>query len=173
MPIVHEINSSFEYDTTINVSGVFLGISKAFDKVWYEGVLFKLKTYGVNGKMLTLLTNYLHECYQRAVLHEQISSLELVKSGVPQGSILGLLSFLICINDLLDNIEFNCKVFADDTSLFYNVFDKHVSRATLNKGLELKALSILFFPFYVGEWNKLDNTIRDVESIKQFKSMFM
>ena len=101
--------------------------------------------------MLTLLANYLHERYQRVVLHEQTSSLELVKSGVPQGSILGLLSFLIYINDLLDNLEFNCKVFDDDTSLFYNVFDKHVSRATLNKDLELKALSILFFPFCVGE----------------------
>ena len=137
LSIVHEINSSFDCDPTIDVSGVFLDISKAFDKVWHEGILFKLKTYGVNGEVLTLLTNYLYERYQRVVLNGQTSSWELVKSGVPQGSILGPLFFLIYINDLPDNLEFNCKIFADDTSLFYKVFDKHVSRATLNKDLEL------------------------------------
>ena len=87
--------------------------------------------------MLTLLTNYLHDSYQRVVLNGQTSSWELVKSGVSQGSLLGPQFFLIYINDLPDNVESNCKIFADDTSLFYRVFDKHVSRATLNKDLEL------------------------------------
>ena len=87
--------------------------------------------------MLTLLINYLHERYQRVVLNGQTSSWELVKSGVLQGSILGPLLFLIYINDLPDNLKSNCKIFADDTSLFYNAFDNHVSRATLNKDLEL------------------------------------
>ena len=137
MSIVHEINSFFDCDPTIDVSGVFLDISKAFDKVWHEGILFKLKTYGVNSEVLTLLTNYLHERYQRVLLNGQTSSWELVKSGVPQGSVLGPLLFLIYINDLPDNLKSNCKIFADDTSLFYKVFDKHVSRATLNKDLEL------------------------------------
>ena len=66
-------NSSFDCDPTIDVSGVFLYISKAFDKVWHEGVLFKLKTYGVHGEVLTLLTNYLHERYQRVLLNGQTS----------------------------------------------------------------------------------------------------
>ena len=87
--------------------------------------------------MLTLLANYLHERYQRVLLNGQTFSWELVKSGVPQGSVLGPLFFLIYINDLPDNLESNCKIFADDTFLFYKVFDKHVSRATLNKDLEL------------------------------------
>ena len=105
--------------------------------LWHEGILFKLKTYGVNGEVLTLRTNYLHERYQRVVLNGQISSWELAKSGVPQGSILGALFFVIYINDLPDNLESNCKIFADDTSLFYEFFDKHISCATLNKDLEL------------------------------------
>ena len=87
--------------------------------------------------MLTLLTNYWRERYQRVLLNGQTFSWELVKSGVPQGSALGPIFFLIYINDLPDNLESNCKIFADDTSLFYKVFDKHVSRATLNKDLEL------------------------------------
>ena len=83
--------------------------------------MFKLKTYGINGEVLTLLTNYLHECYQRLVLSGQTSSWELVKSGVPQGSVLGPLLIVIYINDLPDNLESNCKIFADDISLFYKV----------------------------------------------------
>ena len=88
--------------------------------------------------MLTLLTNYLHERFQRVVLNEQTSLWKLVKPGVPQGSVFGPLFFLIYINDLSDKLESNCKIFADDTSLFYKVLDKHVSHATLNKELELK-----------------------------------
>ena len=56
---------------------------------------------------------------------------------MPQGSVLGPLLFLIYINDLPDNLKSNGKIFADDNSLFYKVFDKHVSRVTLNKDLEL------------------------------------
>ena len=88
LSIVHEINSSFDCDPTIDVSGVFLDISKTFDKVWHEGILFNFKIYGVNGEVLTLLTNYLYECYQRVLLNRQTSSWELVKSGVLQGSVL-------------------------------------------------------------------------------------
>ena len=118
MCIVHEINSSFDCDPIIDVSGVFLDICKVFDKVWHEGILFKLKTYGVNGEVLTLLTNYLHECYQRVLLNGRTSSWELVKSGVPQQFVLDPLLFLIYKNDLPDNLKSNSKIFADDTSLF-------------------------------------------------------
>ena len=102
----------------------------------HEEILDKMKTYGVNGKVLTLLTNYyLLERYQRVILNGQTSSWELIKSGVPQVSVLGHLS--VFISQLLDNLESNCNILADDTSLFYKVFDKHVSRATLSKHVQL------------------------------------
>ena len=95
LSIVHEINSSFDYDLTQDVRGVFLDISKAFDKVWHEGLLHKLEMYGVKEDVLNLLRNYLHERCQRVVFNGQTSSWELIKFGVPQGSALGLLMFLI------------------------------------------------------------------------------
>ena len=80
--------------------------------------MYKLETYGVKGEVLNLLRNYLHERDQRVVLNGQTSSWELIKSGVPQGSVLGPLMFLIYINHLPDNIQSTCKIFADATSLF-------------------------------------------------------
>ena len=62
---------------------MFLDISKAFDKVWYEGLIFKLQTYGINGKLLNLMQDYLLSQQQRVSLNGQTSSWEKVLAGVP------------------------------------------------------------------------------------------
>ena len=74
LSIIHDINSSFDCDLTMDVRGIFLDIPKAFDKAWHERLLFKSKTYGVKGELLNLLRNYFHERNQRIVLNVQISS---------------------------------------------------------------------------------------------------
>ena len=116
--------------------GVFLDISKAFDKVWHDSLTFKLKTYGIEGELLSLLENYLQNPEQRVVLNGQTSAWRKIYSGVPQGSVLGPLLFLIYINDLPDELTSICKIFADDTSLFSKVLNINESANDLNFGLE-------------------------------------
>ena len=88
------------------------------NKVWHEGLLFKLKQNGISGNVLNVITDFLYQRKQRAFLNGQHSFWTNVQAGVPQGSILGPLFFLIYINDLSDGLTSNSKLFADDTSLF-------------------------------------------------------
>ena len=136
LSIIHEIQSAFDENPTVDVKGVFLDISKAFDKVWHDGLIFKLKSYGVEGGLLFLIKNYLHNREQRVVLNGQTSEWRKIKAGVPQGSVLGPLLFLIYINDLTDGITSICKIFADDTSLFSKVLDVNKSVNELSSDLE-------------------------------------
>ena len=122
---VREIQTAFDENPTVDVRGVFLDISKAFDKNWHDGIIFKLKAYGVEGELLSLLKNYLENREQRVVLNGQTSEWRKIMSGVPQGSVLGPLLFLIYINDLPDGINSLCKIFADNTSFFSKVYDIH------------------------------------------------
>ena len=115
---LHDIYESFDCNPPTNIRGTFLDISKAFDKVWHEGLIFKLKTYGAEGNLLMLLENYLTDRQQRVVLNGRTSSWHNVYAGVPQGSVLVPLLFLIYINDLPDGLTSMCKIFEDDTSLF-------------------------------------------------------
>ena len=96
---------------------MFLDISKASDKVWHEGIIFKLKCNGISGNLLNLFGNLLNR-FQRVVLNGNESNWTSLKAGVPQGSVLGPLLFLIYINDLTDNISSDMRLFADDSSLF-------------------------------------------------------
>ena len=96
------------------VRHVFLDMSKAFDKVRHEGLLFKLKQNGISGQILNLLTSDLDKRKQRVLLNGCESHWAIVESGVPQGSVLGPLLFLIYINDLEKGIKSKINFFADD-----------------------------------------------------------
>ena len=113
--ITHDFYQSF--DDGLETRDVFLDISKVFDKVWHEGLLFKLKQNGISGNLLNVITDFLYQRKQRVVLVGQHLSWTNIEAGVPQGFILGPLFFLIYINDLFDGLISNPKLFADDTSL--------------------------------------------------------
>ena len=134
LAITHEIYKSF--DDGFEVRGVFLDISKAFDKVWHEGLIFKLKQNGISGNLLNLLCDFLRNRKQRVLLNGQISDWSDVRAGVPQGSMLGPLLFLIYINDLSEGLPSNAKLFADDTSLFSVIHDSNTSALELNSDLK-------------------------------------
>ena len=134
LSITHEIYSSF--DDVFEVRSVFLDISKAFDKVWHEGIIFKLQQNGISDDLLNILSDFLRNRKQRVTLNGQSSSWTDVNAGVPQGSVLGPLLFLIYINDLPDGLSSNAKLFADDTSLFSVVHDINTSTIELNSDLK-------------------------------------
>ena len=117
--------------TLVDMKGLFLDISKAFDKVWHKGLLFKLSLYGISGNLLKLLRDFLYYHKQRVVWNGQNSSWENNNAGVPQGSVLGRLLFLIYSKGLSNGVFSNSKLFADETSLFSVVNDTWSSPATL------------------------------------------
>ena len=122
---VREIQTAFDENPTVDVRGVFLDISKAFDKNWHDGIIFKLKVYGVEGELLLRLKSFLKNREQRVALNGQTSEWRKIMFGVPQGLVLGPLLFLLYINDLPDGINSLCKIFADNTSFFSKVYDIH------------------------------------------------
>ena len=153
LSVVHDIYASFDCNLPRDVRGVSLDISKAFDRVWHEGLIYKIKSIGVTGLPLELIQSFLSHRFQRVVLNGQSSRWLPVTAGVPQGSILGPLLFLIYINDLSNNLSSTAKLFADDTSLFSVVNDVNLSEFHLNSDLKKylnglingKYLSILIF----------------------------
>ena len=95
LSLTHDTFTSFDND--VEVSGVFLDISKAFDKVWLDKLIYKLKQNGIKDKLLCLLIDFLKNRQQRVVLNGKPSSWTKVNAGVPQGSILGHLLFSTCL----------------------------------------------------------------------------
>lgn len=136
LSITHEIFKSFDVNPSLDTRGVFLDISKAFDRVWHEGLIHKLKSYGISGSLLSLLRDFLSDRQQRVILNGQASVWKQILAGVPQGSILGPLLFLIFINDLPANLDSIVKIFADDTSLFSIVLDPLRTSNILNSDLQ-------------------------------------
>jgi hypothetical protein len=94
-----------------------LDISKAFDKVWHKDLLFKLERLGIRDSLLSWIKSYLTNRKQQVVIDGNMSDWKDIEAGVPQGSVLGHLLFLVYINDITDNIQSTCFLYADDTSL--------------------------------------------------------
>ncbi|CAB3996921.1 RNA-directed DNA polymerase from mobile element jockey [Paramuricea clavata] len=118
--VLHYIGSILDSGKQTDI--IFMDMSKAFDKVSHTALINKLQQYNIGGPLLQWFTSYLHDCQQRVTTLGATSSKKTVCSGVPQGSILGPILFLLYVNDLPDAVT-NSTVacFADDTKIFRRI----------------------------------------------------
>ena len=96
-------------------SSCSIDISKAFDRIWQAGLLNKLKSYGISGQILGLISFFLSNRRLQVVLDGKPPQESLVSAGVPQGSILGPTLLLLYINDLPDDVICDIAIYSDDT----------------------------------------------------------
>ena len=102
---------------------IYLDFQKAFDKVPHQRLIRKLKSHGMGSSIINWIEHWLTDRRQRVVVAGEVSSWKSVLSGVPQGSVLGPILFLVYINDLEEGVTGIILKFADDTKLFRKVKD--------------------------------------------------
>ena len=119
---IKEIMDSGDY-----ALGIYLDLKKAFDTVDHKILLEKLDHYGIRGHANKLIQSYLSERKQYTVINEAKSNVDIVNVGVPQGSVLGPLFFLLFINDIFNCVDIDdLTLFADDTSVL--IRDSNLNR---------------------------------------------
>ena len=105
-----------------------MNISKDFDRIWHDGLLYKLKLLGICGRYYNLIQSFLNNRHQRVLLNGQPSQWPLAEASVPQCSYLDQLLLLVYINDLPQGLRCDPKVFAD-TSLFTSITSQILTRS--------------------------------------------
>ena len=132
-------------ETKVDIDVIYLDFSKAFDTVPHQRLINKLKTYGIDGNILNWIASFLKDRQQRVRVNNSFSNFEPVLSGIPQGSILGPVLFIIFINDLPDVVSSTCKIFADDTKIYGPSSNNSIIQSDLLKLLEWSDLWQLKF----------------------------
>ena len=134
--LIHTYHSFCEaVESGIEVRVVFCDVSKAFDRVWHRGLLYKLSCIGCSNPVVKWFSSYLFGRRQRVVINGGSSDWPLIRAGVLQGSILGPLLFLIYINDIVKDIGSALRLFADDTSLYIVVDSPETEAGIINTDL--------------------------------------
>ena len=132
--LYHVLGEALDNNKKVRV--VFGDISKAFDRVWHAGLLTNLSSIGITGQLNNWFSNYLSGRAQRVVLGSEQSDLMPIKAGVPQGSVLGPILFLVYINDIADELECRVSLFADDNILYIFADTVDECANVLNRDLE-------------------------------------
>ena len=131
--ITHIIFSPFHSNCSFEGRGVFFDLSKAFDRVWHDGLLYKGKSNETEGKLFKFIESLLNIIIMSTSCSQQSSSVwKSVPAGVPQCSVLGL---LLLLNDLPLGLTTDIKLFTDDISLFSVANNASVSASSLNNEL--------------------------------------
>ena len=110
-----------QIDQGLPIDVIYMDFAKAFDSVPHKRLLLKLSAYGIRGKLLDWIGSFLIGRKQRVTVNGVSSKWSQVSSGVPQGSVLEPLLFLVFINDLPEAVNSNKEIFADDTKLYREV----------------------------------------------------
>ena len=125
------------------IIGIFLDLSKAFDTIDHHILIHKLSNYGIRGIILSWFKHYLSNRKQFVTFRSKNSSRTHVTCGVPQGSILGPLLFLVYMNDITKSSNLlNFILFADDTNIFHS--HKYINTLVETLNNELKRVSLWF-----------------------------
>jgi len=137
--LINIVNNTYKnLDNTEESALIFLDQSKAFDRIYHGGLMAKLESIGLYGPLLNLMNDYLHNRKICVSIDGNKSKWFRVTAGVPQGSILGPLLFLIYVNDIVDNLESEIYLYADDAVLMTNFKRRQPNTAfeQLNRDLE-------------------------------------
>ena len=126
---------TFYFEKKLPVDTIYLDFSKAFDKVPHRHLLTKLAAYGISPTLVAWIESYLTNRRQRVVLGEAVSDWKPATSGVPQGSVLGPMLFIIYVNDLPSIVRSECKLYADDCKILGVVSSKEEA-ARIQKDLD-------------------------------------
>ena len=139
-------NLAFSLNNNMQTDVIYFDFAKAFDSVNHDILIKKLKyEYGLEGRLLKFLVDYLRDRKQCVVIGGYMSEVKAVASGVPQGSVLGPLLFLVCINDLeKKHIKSNVNFFADDTMMYSIVKDPVHTASNLNHDLDVTVFIVDF-----------------------------
>ena len=132
--IVHQVKAAWAKKKISHAC--FLDISAAFDAVWHNALLAKLEQINIKGKPLQLLQSYLKDRKAKTVVDGAESTEQTLDAGVPQGSRLGPILFILFINDIIDNLESMPYIFADDTTLITTGADTLETVNLLNRDLQ-------------------------------------
>ena len=118
-----------ELDKGNNLNVLYCDFKKAFDTVPHKRLIEKIKAYGIGGDVINWISDFLSERKQRVCVNGKLSTWKDVTSGVPQGSVLGPLLFVIYINELEESVSCGVKLYADDTKVFAVVNHESESKA--------------------------------------------